>query len=129
MSEYPHFLIDTDVIIDHLTHLEKSESYLELLMQNGICFTTVINASELLFVVKGEEEYENIIKTLKVLKVLGVHQRYSLTIINKKNIANLRDSLFCTIALNNKLGIVTFNREKYIASGVKFFHPLEVLNK
>jgi predicted nucleic acid-binding protein len=128
MSKYPHFLIDTDIIIDHLTHSVNDESYLERIMQIGICFTTVINACELLFIAEDEEN-ENIIRTLNAFKILGVHQRYSLSIINKQKVDNLRDSLICTIAKINKLGIVTFNRERYINTGVNLLHPSEVLNK
>jgi predicted nucleic acid-binding protein len=127
MIEYPHFLIDTDIIIDHLTYSLKDESILEKIMQIGICFTTVINASEILFIAKVEEK-EDIIRTLNAFKILGVHQRYSLSIINKKKINNLRDSLICTIAKINKLRIVTFNRERYINTDVKLLHPSEVLN-
>jgi len=128
MSKYPHFLIDTDIIIDHLTHSVNDESYLERIMQIGICFTTVINACELLFIAEDEEN-ENIIRTLNAFKILGVHQRYSLSIINKQKVDNLRDSLICTIAKINKLGIVTFNRERYINTSVNLLHPSEVLNK
>ncbi len=43
----PKFLIETDVLADHLITDSKTESYLIKLMKSGICFTSVLNASEL----------------------------------------------------------------------------------
>jgi hypothetical protein len=50
-------------------------------------------------------------------------------VLPEKTIDNLRDSFICTIAKNNKLGIVTFNREGYINTVVNLLHPPEVWNK
>jgi predicted nucleic acid-binding protein len=79
------YLLDTDVIVDYLTSNENN--YLMNLMQTGICFTTVLNASELLAVCK--EDNENLQRSvLDSLKVLGLHSRYALSVrillINRK---------------------------------------------
>ncbi len=112
----PEYLIETDILIEHLTHSQKgSESILEKLMQKGICFTSVINASELLFSVKNDEEKENVVKLLSSLKVLGLNSRYSLYVSGlDKKLKNSRDSLIFVLAKLNKLKIVTCEKNKYV---------------
>lgn len=54
MSDKKEFLVETDLIIEHLTFSNSSlRSGLETAMEIGICFTTVINASELFFIAKN----------------------------------------------------------------------------
>ena len=64
------YLVDTDVLIEHLTlKSHNKDSYLELLMQNGICFSTVLNASELLFSANsflGEKIIIDLLSSLKI---------------------------------------------------------------
>jgi len=42
------YLLDTDVLVDYLTSTDNKNQDLINFMQTGICFTTVLNASELL---------------------------------------------------------------------------------
>ena len=50
------------------------------LMQTGICFTTVLNASEMLAACKDENENSAVRSVLDSMKVLGLHQRYALSV-------------------------------------------------
>ena len=114
MSDKKHFLIDTDILVDHLTQSRDSKSMLEKAMAAGICFTTVINASELYLAAASDEEQLAIDKLLGSLKILGIHYRYSLSVkkySGKKG--DLRDILIIVIAENNKLQILTNKKEKY----------------
>lgn len=43
------FLVETDILLEHLTKNKSSESHLEKAMTRGICFTTVLDGSELFF--------------------------------------------------------------------------------
>ncbi|MCW8805169.1 MAG: hypothetical protein OQK56_01815, partial [Ignavibacteriaceae bacterium] len=72
------YLLDTDILVDYLIYNENN--YLINLMQSGICFTTVLNASELLAACKGEKEQSAVRSVLDSLKVLGLHQRYALSV-------------------------------------------------
>lgn len=122
----PEYLIETDILIEHLTHKRAdSESILESLMQKGVCYTSVINAGEVLFNVKNDEEKENVIKLLSSLKVLGLNSRYSLYVsgMNSK-LKNSRDSLIFVLAKLNKLKIVTCDKNKY----VKVAEQVSVIN-
>jgi hypothetical protein len=97
------------------------------LMQKGICYTTVLNASELLFAANSKVENEFATKVLNSLKVLGLNSRYALSIsdfIGK--VSSLRDALFLVVADINKLPIVTFDIDKFSKSKLKIIHPQEL---
>lgn len=119
------YLLETDVLVDYLTSNENN--YLMNLMKTGICFTTVLNASEMLTSCKDENELTAVRSVLDSLKVLGLHSKYSLNVPEfSDNTSSLRDALFCVVSLINKLPIVTLNRERYKKTNLKIIHPQEV---
>lgn len=119
------FLLETDVLIDHLT--SEKNNYLLNLMQKGICFTTVLNASELIAACKNENELKEVRSVLDSLKVLGLHSRYALSIPEfSGKTKNIRDALFAVVSLINKLAVVTFNRDRYSRTNLKIINPQEV---
>ena len=122
------FLIENDILIDHLTQKDLSAtSTLEIAMTSGICFTTVVNASELYFHSSTQKEKESVDTVLYALKVLGIHQRYSLNISKFFNkVATTRDAIICSVALNNKLPILTDETERYKRSGIKIITSKEL---
>ncbi|PKL82521.1 MAG: hypothetical protein CVV24_09615 [Ignavibacteriae bacterium HGW-Ignavibacteriae-3] len=122
------YLVDTDILVDHLT-LKRTEelSDLEFAMKSGMCFTSAINASELYFAVGNPEENMAVDSLTRALKILGIHPRYSLTITDFFNkVATARDALFCSVAKNNKLPIYTREVERYAESGIKIISPKEL---
>lgn len=127
MNKEIHYLIETDILIDHLTHQDfQTLSWLEQLMTRGLCFTTVINASELFCHAESSREDEIIKDMLSALKVLGIHSRYSLTIPKYRNkFKNVRDAMLSVIASLNKVTIVSLNPLKYINAGLSAVHPQE----
>jgi len=114
--------------MEHLTfNSPNKDSYLELLMQNGICFSTVLNASELLFAADSHVEQELVINLLSSLKIIGLHSRYSLLVPKyKSKVKNISEALICVVADYNKLPIVTLKKNKYIRSGLRIYHPTEL---
>lgn len=122
------YLIDTDVLEEHLIGGLKGEgSYLEALLQSGICFSTVLNAAELLRKAYSEREENLILNVLSALKILGLHARYSLLIPKySKRVKNINDALFCVVADFNKLPIVTLNKVKYRNSNLTILHPRQI---
>ena len=119
------YLLDTDILVDYLTSNENN--YLITLMQSGICFTTVLNASELLISSKDENERTEIRSVLDSLKVLGLHSRYALSVPDfADKTENVRDALFAVVSLINKLPIVTLNIDRYKKTNLKIIHPQEV---
>ena len=50
MQSREKFLLETDILTDHLNNGSEEKSVLIDLMQKAVCYTTVINASELLFI-------------------------------------------------------------------------------
>ncbi len=128
MHNKVEYLIDTDILADHLTHNDLSElSHLEIAMTNGICFTSAINVSELYFTVSSKEEKFAVDSVTRALRVLGIHPRYSLTITDFFNkVATARDALFCSVAKNNKLPIFTMEIDRYRKSGIKIITPTEL---
>ena len=125
MKEKKHFLIETDVLIDHLINESNSnKSVLESAMTKGICFTTVINSAELYFSVSDDYEKEEVNKVMRSLKVLGLNSRYSLNISDFFNkVATVRDALICSVAKNNNLPILTWEIEQYKNSGLIIIRP------
>jgi predicted nucleic acid-binding protein len=119
------YLLETDVLVDYLTSNENN--YLMNLMKTGICFTTVLNASEMLATCKNENELSAVRSVLDSLKVLGLHSKYALSVNEFSGKTwNVRDSLFAVVALINKLPIVTLERERYKKTNLKIIHPQEV---
>jgi hypothetical protein len=112
-------------MVDHL--ISSENNYLMNLMQTGICFTTVLNASELLAVCKNDNEQSLVRKVLDSLKVLGIHSRYALSIPEfSDKTDNVRDALFSVVASINKLPIVTLREERYKKTKLKIINPQEV---
>jgi predicted nucleic acid-binding protein len=127
MPNKEKFLLETDILSDHLMNGSKEKSVLIDLMQIGVCFTTVINASELLFYADSEQENTYVRKVLNAVKVLGIHSRYSLSISKYSGkVKSLRDALFSVVADINKLPIVTFDNNRYINTSLIIIHPQEL---
>ena len=127
MQNKKKYLLETDILSDHLVNGKNESSILIKLMQKGICYTTVLNASELLFFTNSDKEIEYVKKILNAVKVLGLHSRYSLSVSNyKRNVKSLRDALFSVVADINKLPIVTFDNNRYINTSLKIIHPQSI---
>lgn len=128
---FPKFLIDTDVLVNYLVLKEtaKTTSLIDL-MQKGICFTSVLNASELFMIAKSDYQKEKVRDLLNALKVLGLHSRYSLSIPNCMNrFNNIRDALFYILAEQNRLIIVSLNPDHYSGLKVKSLHPKSIIQQ
>jgi predicted nucleic acid-binding protein len=75
------YLIDTDVLFEHLIKRQiDGDSFLIRLMKKGLCFTTVLNAAELMLKSTDGEQEKSIRSLLSALKVLGIHSRYCLNV-------------------------------------------------
>lgn len=119
------YLLDTDILVDYLVSNENN--YLMNLMKTGICFTTVLNASEMLAACKSENELSAVRSVLDSQKVLGLHSKYALSIREfSDKTSSLRDALFCVVSLINKLPIVTSSSERYKHTNLKIIHPKEI---
>ncbi len=126
MKGKTEYLIDSDILIEHLSHTDVStESVLEKAVKKGNCFTTALNASELYFGAESNSEKEIIDKLLDSLTgVLGFHPRYSFTIYELRGRAeSLRDAMFLSVALNNRLPILTMQKERYKNTGATIILP------
>ena len=119
------YLLETDILIDYLTFNNiGNEPFLLNLMQKGICFTSVLNASELFMAAKTDFEKEKVRDLLNAINVLGLHARYSLAVSDcKNNFNNISDVLFYVLAEQNKLTIVSLNPNKYSGLKVNSIHP------
>lgn len=126
-KKYPEFLIDTDIILDYL--FNGNSQYLINLLQKGICFTTVLNASEIILKCKSADEIYNAKSVLSIFKVLGIHARYSLSVNTVSyRLNNLRDILFIVTAEINKIDILTLNPEQYVSEKVRILHPESLIH-
>ena len=121
------YLLENDILVDFLTNSDNSKSPFIKLMQKGICFTTVLNASEMLASCKNENEKKLVRNVLDSLKVLGLHSRYALNIHEfSGKTKNLRDALISVVSSINKIPIVTFDKERYKKTKLKIIHPQEL---
>ncbi|MCW8804207.1 MAG: PIN domain-containing protein [Ignavibacteriaceae bacterium] len=124
MSKY---LLDTDIIVNYLTSDNDANNYLLNIMQKGICFTTVLNAAEILAACKNDNEHSAARNVLDSVKVLGLNSRYALNIPEfSDKTESVRDALFSVVASINKLPIVTFEEERYKKTKLKIIHPQDV---
>jgi len=124
MSKY---LLDSDILVDYLTSLDNMDSHLIKLMQRGICYTTVLNAAELLASCKNKDEEKLVRNVLGSLKVLGLNSRYALSVPEfSDKTKSVRDTLFSVVASINKIPIVTFDTERYKKTNLKIIHPQEL---
>ena len=123
-NKIPKYLLETDILIDYLTFSNiGSEPFLLNLMQKGICFTSVLNASELFMAAKTDFEKEKVRDLLNAINVLGLHARYSLAVSDcKNNFNNIRDALFYVLAEQNRLIILSLNPDKYASLRVNSIH-------
>lgn len=120
-------MIESDILADYLTSSDNMDSHLINLMQKGICFTTVLNAAELLASCKNENEKKLVRNVLDSLKVLGLNSRYALSVPEYSDkTKSVRDALFSVVASINKIPIVTFDRERYKKTNLKIIHPQEL---
>jgi predicted nucleic acid-binding protein len=128
MKNKIEFLLETDIIINHLSQEDQLKtSDLEIAMSTGICFTSVITASELYFMYNHESEKTIIDSVIYSLKVLGIHPRYCLNISDFFNkVATTRDALICSLARNNKLPILTYDVKRFEKSGVNIISPKQL---
>jgi predicted nucleic acid-binding protein len=121
------YLLDTDILVEYLTSDNGEKNYLLNIMQKGICFTTVLNAAEILAACKNDNEHSAVRNVLDSVKVLGLNSRYALNIPEYSDkTESVRDALFSVVASINKLPIVTFDKERYIKTKLKIIHPQEV---
>jgi predicted nucleic acid-binding protein len=128
--EFPEkVFLETDVLTEYLTKKHKDSILLEL-MQNSICFTSVINASELFIAAGNESQNDTVQKLLTGLKVIGIHSRYSLLINKYSSLVNtVRDALICVLAEYNKLPIVTYKKERFIKTRLTLIDPKKIRGK
>ena len=121
------YLLDNDILVDYLTTTDYLDSHLINLMQKGICYTTVLNAAELLASCNDEREEKLVRNVLDSLKVLGLHSRYALSIPEYSDKTDsVRDALFSVVSSINKIPIVTFDKERYKKTNLKIIHPQEL---
>lgn len=127
MQNSNKYLLETDILVDHLCNEKNKSSFLIELMQKGICYTTVINASELFFAAISDDEIKNVQQVLTAMKVLGLNSRYSLAISRySQKVGNVREALFVAVADINNLPVVTFNVNKFRETKLKVFHPQDI---
>jgi hypothetical protein len=122
------FPIETDIIIDHLSHVEnKILSTLKLAMMQGVYYTSVMTSAELYFNVKNDEEKNAVDLVLFALKVLGIHPLYSLNISEFFNkVATTHDAVVCSLAKFNKLPIITNCVSRFKRVGIKIISPIDL---
>jgi len=121
------YLVDTGILTEHVCCMEGKRSVLENVMQKKVCYTTVLNASELFFTVENEYEKTIVRNLLNAIKVLGIPAKYSLYVndfIGK--VSDLNEALFCVTAKLNKLTVLTFDKNKYINTGLSTFDPDDI---
>lgn len=124
------YLVDTDVLFEHLTkNPVEGNSFLIQLMKKGLCFTTVLNAAELMLKGTDEGKEKSIRTLLSTVSVLGIHARYCLN-VNTLTPGNkgLRDVLFIVTAEINKLDIVTLSTNRYRSEKIRIFSPDQLNN-
>ena len=112
--------VETDVLCDFLVTGQQIRSALRTLVRLCVCYTSVLNATELLAAASHEMERSIVRNLLNGVRVLGFHQRYAETFAQifsnqkeKKNVITLRSSMIAGMCLQNKLTLVTYRISAY----------------
>lgn len=110
--------VDTDVLAAYLAEDTSQPSALQALMRAAVCFTSVLNAGELIAVTRNDEERAHAESVLWGLKVLGFHHKYSLTfgdLHRESGGMHFRDSMVAGMCILSKLPLCTSHPERYRA--------------
>ncbi len=109
------YLIETDILYDYLTHRSPEPSVLRRALSQGVCYTTMLNAMELLRMAKSEAERGMMMNLLSVVRVLGFNARYAEPFAKLASEVNAgtgielndREAMVCGMAVASKLTILT----------------------
>ena len=126
-GNFTEILIDTDVLLQHVTCDKDEDSDLEFLLSKFNCFTTAINASEIFYHCVSDNEKEIAQKLLNSMKVLGYNSRYSLKMFGKKEeTSGIRDAMIAVVAEVSKLPFVSYRKQIYKNWKFGVFTPSEL---
>jgi predicted nucleic acid-binding protein len=110
-------VVDSDIIIDHLTTTEPV-SMLRRVMKEYFCYTTVFNAAELFAAARSKKELQAVEDALHAMKILGLNGK------SAKNIAGtLRaargslNGLIAGVCIESRLPVVTMDPKRF--AGIK----------
>jgi predicted nucleic acid-binding protein len=107
-------LIETDILAEFLVSDEPEPTLLRALKQH-VCYTTMLNAFELLRAARSNAEHEAVHSLLTLVRVLGYNSRTAIPIasltrsIEQEHSVSLstRDALVVGMAVQSKLAILT----------------------
>lgn len=106
-------VVDSDIIIDHLTTTEPV-SVLRRVMKEYFCYTTVFNAAELFAAVRSKKELQAVEDALHAMKILGLNGK------SAKNIAGtLRaargslNGLIAGVCIESRLPVMTMDPKRF----------------
>lgn len=109
--------LDSDVLADYLDPEEGRDPVLLALATLGACFTSVLQATELLAAVSGDTQRAHVVSLLGGLHVLGFHHKYCLSFgdLHRKHGADrsLRTSMTAGVCILSHLPIVTSRPRQY----------------
>jgi len=122
------YLVDTGILLDHVCSVNNKRTVLEKVMRERVCYTTVLNAAELFFAAESVNEKDVVRKLLNAIKVLGTPAKYSIYVNDFfGKVSNMNEALFCVTAKLNKLTILTFDKNKYINTGLCLVNANEII--
>jgi predicted nucleic acid-binding protein len=117
-------VVDSDIIIDHLTTTEPV-SVLRRVMKEYFCYTTVFNAAELFAAARTTKETQAVEDALHAMKILGLNGK------SAKNIAGtLRaargslNGLIAGVCIESRLPVVTMDPKRF--AGIKKLNVITV---
>src|SRR3569623_1498102 len=114
MPQQQQLLIETDILADYLTAAPGTSALRQALRQS-VCYTTMLNAMELLRASLNQEQREAILSMLYVVRVLGFNARYAQPFAELTNeietrtgiIITDREAMILGMARASKLTILT----------------------
>lgn len=108
----PKYLLDADILIDHLKSIKAAESFLE--SHEGQCSVSVISRAEVL-VGCGEEKFNEVTAFLDSFPTLGIDQEIAdlAARLRRLNKWKLPDAFQAAIANTHSLLLVTRNTKDF----------------
>lgn len=126
-------LVESDVLVEFLT--TRGQTLLHDALRVVPCFTTVVNAAELLGAAGNDMEVQNVRAALSGLRVLGLSARYALAMGEAAREArargaalSVRDAIIVGTAIDARLPVLTRSKAEVFRTvpGVRVVTPEEI---
>ncbi len=115
MTATPRIIVDADIILGHLAGRSRP-SVLRTVLGKVFCYTTVVQAAEVLSRARTAAEVRAALDALAPIKVLGVNSRSAVLLGNLMGRGGVRDAgiaVTAALSIESRLPVLTGRARRY----------------